>query len=207
MQPTILVCGFEPFGGQPVNPAWEAVRSLPPQIGGARIETAAMPVVYDRVLETVRDAVGRSGASAVVLVGQAAGRPDVTVERVAINVDDCAEPDNAGAVRRDVPIDAHGPAAYFSTLPVRDMVDAMRATGVPASVSDTAGTYVCNHVMYETLHWAASEAPSLRAGFVHVPLLHSQALDPSMRGKPSMALSDIAAALTAGLEVLAQGLL
>ncbi len=205
-KPTILVCGFEPFGGQEVNPALEAVRNLPACIGGVHVETVAMPVVYDCVLETVRASVERLDAAAVVLVGQAAGRPDVTVERVAINVDDCPEPDNAGAVRCDVAIDPQGPAAYFSTLPVRDMVAAMCAAGVPASVSNTAGTYVCNHVMYATLNWAASSRPDLKAGFVHVPLLHSQALDKPMAGKPSMALEDIVKVLTAAIEALAASL-
>lgn len=205
-KPTILVCGFEPFGGQEVNPALETVRNLPACIGGVHVETVAMPVVYDCVLETVRASVERLDAAAVMLVGQAAGRPDVTVERVAVNVDDCPEPDNAGAVRCDVAIDPQGPVAYFSTLPVRDMVAAMRAAGVPASVSNTAGTYVCNHVMYATLNWAASSRPDLKAGFVHVPLLHSQVLDKPMAGKPSMALEDIVKALTAAIGALAASL-
>lgn len=202
--PTILVSGFQPFGGQEVNPALEAVRALPEQIGGARIERVEVPVTYRQAFEPVCAAIEEVEPQAVVCVGQAAGRSCVTVERVAINVDDCEQPDNAGTIRCDVPIDEAGPAAYFATLPVRDMVRAIEAAGLPAAVSDSAGTYVCNHLMYLVLDHAARKRPGMLGGFVHVPLLHEQVIRGEMRGKPSMSKADIVASLTAALEALAQ---
>lgn len=215
--PTILVTGFEPFGGLASNPALEVLGELPGEVGCCAIATCAVPVEYGRAVGRVWDEVVRCRPAAVVMVGQARGRAAVTVERVAINVDDCASPDNAGEVRRDVSIRPDGPAAYFSTLPVKAMVEAMRARGVPADVSDTAGTYVCNHLMYGVLDRCAQEggvdswgpgrmggAPV--AGFVHVPLMHGQVIEQGCAGEPSMALGDIARALVAGIEALAERL-
>lgn len=203
-RPTILVTGFQPFGGQEVNPALEAVRELPEQIGDARIVRVEVPVTYQQAFDPVCAAIEEAEPQAVVCVGQAAGRSCVTVERVAINVDDCEQPDNAGTIRCDVPIAEDGPAAYFATLPVRDMVRAIEAAGLPAAVSDSAGTYVCNHLMYLVLDYAAQKRPGMLGGFVHVPLLHEQTIRGEMRGKPSMSKSDIVTSLTAALEALAQ---
>ena len=199
----ILVTGFQPFGGQDVNPALEAVRALPSQVMGADILRVEVPVTYEHAASTVAAAVAEHEPDAVVCVGQAAGRPCVTVERVAINVDDCEAADNAGVVRSDVAICADGPAAYFATLPVRDMVRAVEEAGLPCRISDTAGTYVCNHLMYSMLHLASSERPSMLAGFVHVPLLHEQTIRGDMRGKASMSKDDIVASLTAMLAAVA----
>ena len=199
----ILVTGFQPFGGQDVNPALEAVRALPAQVAGAEILRVEVPVTYEHAAATVAAAVAEHEPDAVVCVGQAAGRPCVTVERVAINVDDCEAADNAGVVRADVPICAEGPAAYFASLPVRDMVRAVEEAGLPCRISDSAGTYVCNHLMYSMLHLAACERPSMLAGFVHVPLLHEQTIRGDMRGKASMSKQDIVASLTAMLGAVA----
>lgn len=205
--PVVLVTGFGPFGGLSSNPALEAVRLLPERIGGADVRTCAVPVEYGRAVDAVWAHVEAERPDAVVLVGQARGRTAVTVERVAINVDDCAAPDNAGVVRCDEPIRADGPAAYFSTLPVRAMVEGMRAAGVPAQVSDTAGTYVCNHLMYGVLDRCARQGSPMRAGFVHVPLMHAQVVgEEGLRGEPSMALDDIVRALEAGVEAVVRTL-
>ncbi|MBM6999284.1 pyroglutamyl-peptidase I [bacterium] len=205
---TVLVTGFEPFGGQRVNPALRAVSALPETVAGARVVTLRVPVTYEEAVPTVRRAMDAVAPDAIMLVGQAAGRPDVTVERVAINVDDAVAPDNAGTVRCDTPIRADGPAAYFSTLPVRDMLRAMREAGVPASLSNSAGTYVCNHLMYGVLDEIARAGGGAIAGFVHVPLLHEQVIaGGDMRGKPSMSPEDIARALTAAVEAIVRALI
>lgn len=204
---SILVTGFEPFGGLSENPALEVLRLLPAEVAGVLVRTVAVPVEYDRAVPHVMAALDDRPADAVVLVGQARGRTDLTVERVAINVDDARAADNAGVVRTDDPIRADGPAAYFSTLPVRAMVDASLAAGVPAEVSNSAGTYVCNHLMYGVLDEAARRGLALRAGFVHVPLMHGQLVgDPSLRGEPSMSLDDIARGLGAMVAAVAAAL-
>lgn len=203
----ILVTGFEPFGGLSENPALEVLKLLPAEVAGAAVRTVAVPVEYGRAVPCVLAEMGERPVDAVVLVGQARGRTDLTVERVAINVDDARAADNAGDVRCDEPIRADGPAAYFSTLPVRAMVEASRAAGVPADVSNSAGTYVCNHLMYGVLDEVARRGLPVKAGFVHVPLMHGQVVaDPSLRGEPSMALDDIARGLGAMLEAVARGL-
>lgn len=204
--PTILVTGFQPFGGQDVNPALEAVRLLPQELAGARIAQVEVPVTYRQAFEPVSAAIEEFEPDAVVCVGQAAGYMCVNVERVAINVDDCAAPDNAGTIHCNVPILDDGPAAYFATLPVHDMVRAIEEAGLPAKVSNSAGTYVCNHLMYLVLDHAARKRPGMLAGFVHVPLLHEQVMRGDMVGKPSMSKADIAASLTAGLTALAKAL-
>ena len=204
--PTILVTGFQPFGGQSVNPALEAVRALPAQIAGARVIQVEVPVTYRQAFEPVSAAIEQFAPDAVVCVGQAAGRSCVSVERIAINVDDCEQPDNADTIRCNVSILDDGPAAYFATLPIHDMVRAIEAAGLPAKVSDSAGTYVCNHLMYLVLDHAARKRPGMLGGFVHVPLLHEQVIKGDMRGKPSMSKADIVASLTAALEALAKAL-
>lgn len=205
--PTILVTGFEPFGGQIINPALEALGDLPDEIDGVHIKKVQVPVVYAQAGAVVLDALRSSQADAVVCVGQAAGRSSITVERVAINVDDATAADNEGDERHDRPIRDDGPAAYFSTLPVRNMIAAIRQAGVPADISDTAGTYVCNHLMYSVLDGIASEHLPAIAGFVHVPLLHEQVIaQGDMAGKPSMSLEDIVRGLTAAISAVARAL-
>src|SRR5262245_48716256 len=142
----VLVTGFEPFGGERVNPSWEICTRLPKSIAGLRVETCRVPCVFGRAVDVVAAAIERHRPSLVILIGQAGGRSRISVERVAINVDDARLPDNAGAQPIDVPIDEDGPPACFSTLPVKAMVTAIRRSGVPAELSNTAGTYVCNHL-------------------------------------------------------------
>ncbi|GAA1935583.1 pyroglutamyl-peptidase I [Kitasatospora viridis] len=173
----VLLTGFEPFAGDSVNPSWAAARALavdPP--AGMSVTAARLSCVFDRAVGELRRAVEESAPEVVVCLGQATGRPDLTVERVAINLDDARIPDNAGGQPLDRPVVEGGPAAYFATLPVKACVAAVRESGVPASLSHTAGTFVCNHVFYALMHLLATELPTVRGGFVHVPALPEQVL-------------------------------
>ncbi|MEV6115234.1 pyroglutamyl-peptidase I [Streptomyces sp. NPDC052109] len=174
----VLLTGFAPFGGQQVNPSWQAasrVAAEPP--AGLTVTAAELPCVFGKSIDTLRDAIRSSRPDLVVCLGQAGGRPGVTVERVGINVDDARIPDNAGNQPIDEPVVPGGPAAYFSTLPVKACVAALRAAGVPAAVSTTAGTFVCNHVAYGLGHLIATEFPQVHGGFVHVPWAPEQVTD------------------------------
>lgn len=193
----VLVTGFEPFGGEDVNPSWEICRALPKTIGRSPIERLRVPTAFGLAVETVSDAIRRLDPAVVILLGQAGGRSAVCVERVAINVDDARIADNAGAQPIDEAIAPAGPAAYFATVPVKAMVAAMREAGVPAEVSNTAGTFVCNHLLYGVLHFLAIGARRARAGFIHVPWLDSQAL--ARPGEPSMALATMARGVEAAI--------
>ncbi|GAA0490502.1 pyroglutamyl-peptidase I [Streptomyces sp. NPDC046215] len=181
----VLLTGFEPFDGESVNPSWQAVRAVadtPP--AGIDITAVQLPCVFGAALDTLREAVTRTDPDLVLCVGQAGGRPDLTVERVAVNIDDARLPDNAGARPVDEPVVPGGPAAYFATLPVKRCVAALREAGLPASVSQTAGTFVCNHVFYGLMHLAATERPALRGGFVHVPYAPGQVTDRALPSLP-----------------------
>src|SRR5947209_2208405 len=184
-----LVTGFEPFGGEPVNPAIEAVHRLPKRLGAVEIHTAVLPAVFRRALDALEDAVIASDPDIVLSVGQAGGRAALSLERVAINLDDARIPDNAGQQPIDRPIVPGGPAAYFTSLPIKAAAAALREAGLPAIVSNTAGSFVCNHVFYGLMHLAATRRLDLRGGFLHVPYLPSQAA--RQDGAPSMALDDI----------------
>ena len=196
----LLLTAFEPFGGADMNPAQEAVRLVPERIGDVDIVKMDVPVVFGRAIDAVAAAVEREKPDAVLCIGQAGGRAALTPERVAINVDDASIPDNAGAQPIDRPIVPGGPAAYFSTLPVKAMVAAIRQAGLPASLSNTAGTFVCNHLMYGVLHLLATRCPGVRGGFMHVPFAPQQVTD---RPAPAMSLEDIARGITAAVEAIA----
>lgn len=192
---TVLVTGFEPFGGESINPSWEAVNTLQGmEIAGARIETCQLPCVFGRALEVLGEAIERHAPILVLSVGQAGGRTDLSLERVAINVDDARIADNRGAQPIDKPVVAGGPAAYFATLPVKAMLRDIKAAGLPASLSNTAGTFVCNHVMYGLLHRLAGS--EVRGGFLHIPYLPEQAA--RLGNVPSMSLESV----TQGLKVM-----
>ena len=196
----ILVTGFEPFGGESRNPSMELVKSLPGEIGGAEIVTAILPVTGCGSADAVTAVIRANAPDVVLSIGQAGGRSAVTVERVAVNVDDFRIPDNNGDQPVDVPIAADGPDAYLCRLPVRDMVETMRAAGVPAEISNSAGTYVCNHLMYAVAHLLAREYPAARSGFIHIPFLPEQVTDKP--GQPSMTAELSLRAVTAAIEVL-----
>ena len=200
----ILVTAFDPFGGESVNPAELAVGMLPERIGDAEICRVTVPTVYALAAERAIAAYEALRPDAVVCIGQAGGRAAVTPERVAINAADARIPDNHGNQPVDQPIAADGPAAYFSTLPIRTMEEAIRALDLPAAISNTAGTFVCNDLMYRMLHHVAGSGRGVPCGFIHVPFIPEQTADKP--DKPSMPLEDILRALTAALEVLVHGL-
>lgn len=173
---TVLLTGFEPFGGETLNPSWEAVRQLDGWTGpGFRVVTGLLPCEFGAAREALQALVERHRPQCLIAVGQAGKRAEISVERVAINVDDARIPDNAGRQPIDQPVIDDGPAAYFATLPIKAIVHRLRAAGIPAAVSQTAGTFVCNHVFYAALHTAAQRGEGLRAGFIHIPYLPEQA--------------------------------
>lgn len=184
--PTVLVTGFDPFGGDTVNPSWMAVQCLHGrQIGGHRIVGAQLPTVFGDALAALRELLAMR-PSLVVCLGQAAGRAALSLERIAINVNDARIPDNAGEQPVDTPVVAGGPAAYFTSLPIKSMLAALLDEGINAEVSQTAGTFVCNHIFYGLMHELATR-PALqrtRGGFIHVPWLPAQ-------GQPSMRLEEV----------------
>jgi pyroglutamyl-peptidase len=198
----ILVTGFDPFEQEPVNPSWEAVKRLPDTVDGAEIVKVQIPTSFARSDEVLHAAVVEHDPDVIVSVGQAGGRFAVSPERVAINVDDGRIADNDGVRPVDVPVREDGPAAYFSSLPVKAMVTAMRRAGFPAAVSNTAGTFVCNHIMYSILYMIDREFPGRRGGFVHVPYVPQQVVDKP--NTPAMSLDDITTALTAGLAAIVE---
>jgi pyroglutamyl-peptidase len=192
----VIVTGFEPFSGEKTNPSWELCRQLG-EIPGMRIETCLVPCEFRRAIEVVAEAIERLHPTLVFCLGQAGSRQRLGVERVAINVDDARIPDNAGAQPVDEFIAANGPPAYFASIPVKAMVLAMRAAGVPAEVSNSAGTFVCNHLMYGVLHYLAESGHRARAGFIHVPYSEEQVLDkPST---PSMSIATMVKGVRAGI--------
>jgi pyroglutamyl-peptidase len=198
MTKTVLVTGFEPFNGATINPAWEAVRALANWHGnGFAVELRKMPCVFGQANQVLAKAVREVRPDIVIVVGQAGGRAELSVERVAINVDDAAICDNQQQQPIDTPIVADGPAAYFSTLPIKAIVREMRERGLAAGVSQSAGTFVCNHVFYGLMHLV--RALPVRAGLIHVPYLPLQA--EAFPGAPSMALDDITTGLRAAVEV------
>ena len=198
----ILLTAFEPFGGEPVNPAQEAVVLVPDEVAGARIVKCTVPVVFGKAIETVCAAIDYEKPDAVLCIGQAGGRFHLTPERVAINMDDARIPDNEGNRPVDQPIAAEGAPAYFATLPVKAMVEAIQRAGIPASVSNTAGTYVCNHLMYGVLHHLACFHPEARGGFMHVPYLHEQVKDKP--NTPSLSKEEIAKGIEAALQAIVE---
>jgi pyroglutamyl-peptidase len=179
---TVLLTGFEPFDGETVNPSWQAVRRLGElwvelPVQGVSLRLAEVPCVFGVAGRRLAELVVEYEPDLVICVGQAGGRRQVTPERVAVNVDDADIPDNAGNQPIDEPIVPGGPAAYFASIPVKAAVAAMRDAGVPAAVSQTAGTFVCNHLFYHLMHLIATEHPGVRGGFVHVPYAPEQVVD------------------------------
>ena len=198
----ILLTAFEPFGGETINPAKEAVALVNDEVAGARIIKVYVPVVFGKAIEVVLQAMEREKPDAVLCIGQAGGRTAITPERVAINIDDARIPDNAGNQPEDTPIFHDGEPAYFATLPVKDMTQAIRVAGIPASLSNTAGTYVCNHLMYGVLYHIARSYPGMKGGFMHVPFMHEQVMDKP--NTPSLSRMDIVRGIEAALTAIAQ---
>lgn len=195
----ILVTGFDPFGGESVNPAYEAVRLLPDRIAGRRVVRLEIPTAFRRGSNTVEDAMERERPDIVVCVGQAGGRSAITVERVAINLAEASIPDNDGERPNGTPLRADGDTAYFASLPVKAMVRAINAHGIPAALSYTAGTYVCNALMYTVLYLIDRRFPGVKGGFIHVPFAVGQGVG-KPNGTPTMEITTMARALECAIE-------
>ena len=194
----VLVTGFGPFGGEPINPALEAIKLLEGRIiGGCRVVTRELPVTRFEAIDAIVKHIWDADPALVLAVGQAGGRLEITPERVAINVDDFRIADNEGNQVVDERIATDGPAAYWSTLPIKKIVADLRAEGIPASVSNSAGTFICNHLFYGLMHELAAEGNVRRGGFIHIPYLPEQAA--KLTGQPSMALETIVRGLTAAI--------
>ena len=180
--PTLLLFGFEPFDGWPLNPSWEAIVPLHgKRIAGHRVVARQLPVAFGESLKSMRAAIGEVSPALVVCVGLASGRDLISLERVAINVDDARIPDNLGRQPVDQAVIAAGPPAYFTTLPIKSMLAGLQTAGFPVEISQTAGTYVCNHVFYGLMH-ALRRRRRVRAGFIHVPASPRQVADNPQRG-------------------------
>jgi len=190
MASTILVTGFAPFDGESVNPSWQAARRLEGwMVGGRLVAAREIPCAFGASLGSLEALVEEIRPEAVIAVGQAGGRADFSVERVAVNLDDAERPDNEGRQPVDRPVIEGGPAAYFSSLPVKAIVAALREAGLPASLSNSAGGFVCNHLFYGACHLRETRFPAMKAGFIHVPY----ALEQGARhpGAPTMAIETI----------------
>lgn len=193
---TLLITGFDPFDGQAVNPSWAAAEALPDTVGEYRLVKLQLPTIYGKAAETVLSKALECNPDAILCLGLAGGRKAVTPEVVAINLREASIPDNTGVKYENTPVVPDAPAAYFATLPAREMVRAIREKNVPAALSYSAGTYVCNDVLYTLLHHYRHSAT--RVGFVHIPYLPKQAKE----DQPSLPLEETVKALTAAIEVL-----
>jgi len=196
----ILITAFEPFGGEKVNPALEAMKLLPDKIGEAQILKLELPTVFKKSIEKVWQHIDEYEPDIVISLGQAGGRACISIERVAINIDDTTMADNEGNMPVDQPIFKDGENAYFSNLPIKNMVEDIKKAGIPANISNTAGTYVCNHVMYGVLYKIHKERLNIKAGFIHVPFIPEQVVNKPE--KPSMSLENIVKAVEIACKVL-----
>ena len=198
----ILLTAFDPFGGEPVNPAQQAVEAVKDCIAGAEIVKCIVPTVFGKSIETVYAAMKKEKPDLTLCIGQAGGRIGMTPERVAINLNDARIKDNEGQQPFDTKIFEDGPDAFFTLLPVKAMVDKMLKAGIPASLSYTAGTFVCNHLMYGVLYYISKEFPGMKGGFMHVPFLHEQVLD--KKNTPSLSKEDIVKGIEASIEAIVE---
>ena len=199
----LLLTAFDPFGGSAINPALEAVGLVADRIGDVEIVKLVVPTVFGKSVDVVAAKMEAEKPDVVLCIGQAGGRHDLTPERVAINLDDARIPDNEGNQPIDRTICRDGAAAYFSNLPIKAMAAKIREAGLPASVSNTAGTFVCNHLMYGVLHHMAKHYPDMRGGFMHVPFVPSQTVNRPAPA-PSMSEQDIARGIEAAIAAIAE---
>lgn len=196
----ILVTGFEPFGGEEINPAFEVIKKLGDEVGGAEVVKLQIPTVFHESIEKIIQGIEDYKPEAVLMIGQAGGRFDITVERIGINLDDARIADNGGNTPVDMPIDPEGLPAHFSTIPIKAIVEGIRGVKVPASISNSAGTFVCNHVLYGVLNYIYKNNMNIRAGFIHIPFLPEQ-----VTGKPgtaSMSLEPMIAGIERAVEII-----
>ena len=192
----IIVTGFDPFGGEKINPSIECVKALP-EIEGVELIRLELPTVFKESAKRLNEVINDVKPDAVLSVGQAGGRTGITMERIAINVDDARIPDNISQQPIDEEIQVEGEAAYFSTLPIKRIVKAIREAGISAEVSNSAGTFVCNHIMYQSLFAATKADKPFKAGFMHIPFIPEQTTD-----KPSLPLEESTKALQIAIETI-----
>ena len=192
----IIVTGFDPFGGETINPSIECVKALP-EIEGVELIRLELPTVFKESAKRLNEVINDVKPDAVLSVGQAGGRAGITMERIAINVDDARIPDNVSQQPIDEEIQVEGEAAYFSTLPIKRIVKAIREAGISAEVSNSAGTFVCNHIMYQALFAATKADKPFKAGFMHIPFIPEQTTD-----KPSLPLEESTKALQIAIETI-----
>ncbi|MGA9421265.1 MAG: pyroglutamyl-peptidase I [Rhodanobacteraceae bacterium] len=198
VEPTILLLGFEPFAGERVNPSAEVARLLHGErIGDGRIVAAILPVVFSSATAQLEALLETHRPDLVIALGQAGGRAAISLERVAVNLIDARIPDNDGSQPIDAPVIAGAPVAYFSTLPVKAICAHLDTLGIPAALSHSAGSFVCNQVFYALAHWSVTRSPQIRGGFIHLPWLPEQAAD---HGEPGMALETMIAGIRASIE-------
>lgn len=182
----ILVTGFDPFGGETINPAIESVKLLPDNILGNEIIKIEIPTVIGKSLQVIEQAIVEHNPDVILSIGQAGGRTNISVERIGINIDDARIPDNEGNQPIDEPVFSDGPDAYFVNIPIKAMVQKMKSGNIPASISNTAGTYICNHVTYGVQHMIHTKYPHKKSGFIHIPFLPEQVVN-----KPSYASMEL----------------
>ena len=192
----IIVTGFDPFGGEKINPSIECVKALP-DIEGVELIRLELPTVFKESAKRLNEVINDVKPDAVLSVGQAGGRPGITMERIAINVDDARIPDNISQQPIDETIQTEGEAAYFTTLPIKRIVKAIREAGISAEVSNSAGTFVCNHIMYQALFAATKADKPFKAGFMHIPFIPEQTTD-----KPSLPLEESTKAVQIAIETI-----
>ena len=192
----IIVTGYDPFGGETINPSIECVKALP-EIEGVELIRLELPTVFKESAKRLNEVINDVKPDAVLSVGQAGGRPGITMERIAINVDDARIPDNISQQPIDEAIQLDGEAAYFTTLPIKRIVKAIREAGIPAEVSNSAGTFVCNHIMYQALFAATKADKPFKAGFMHIPFIPEQTTD-----KPSLPLEESTKAVQIAIETI-----
>ncbi|MBW8348793.1 pyroglutamyl-peptidase I [Bacillus sp. IITD106] len=199
----VLMTGFDPFGGEKINPALEAVKQLDGKVfEGVEIVAQEVPTVFHESIKIVIDSIEQHKPDVIICVGQAGGRTQVTPERIAINIDDARIPDNKDNQPIDEPIYEDGPAAYWTTLPIKRIVHEMKKVGVPAAVSNSAGTFVCNHLFYGVMHYLEKNAPHIRGGFIHIPFIPEQTLG---NNAPSLSLDVIVEGLKTAAVIAASG--
>lgn len=193
----LLITGFDPFGGEGINPAWEAVKLLPDIVESVEVVKLQIPTVFHRSTEVLLEGIEKYKPEVVICVGQAGGRYEISMERVAINIDDARIADNEGNQPVDELIYPDGRSAYFTNLPIKTMVEEIRGEGIPASVSNTAGTFVCNHIMYSLLYNIELSCSVKRGGFIHVPFIPAQVI--GKKNTPYMDLNSIVKGLQAAI--------
>lgn len=197
----ILLTGFEPFGGEEINPSYEVIKRIPDTIEGCEIIKLELPTVFQESFDILKESLEQNQPDVVLSIGQAANRYGITVEKVAVNLIDSKIPDNHGNQPIDAVIREDGENAYFSNIPVRTIVDNIKGVGIPADISYTAGTYVCNYVLYQGLYWCNHINQDMKAGFIHVPFATEQGAKKD-KMVPTMSMEDMRRALEVTIKTI-----